>query len=336
MINDKKFKILLLFAGGTIGMVHNIQTGALEPAQNSNELLNEVPELNQIVELGFEFVVNIDSSNICPDHWTMLANRIAENYDKYDGFVVAHGTDTMAYTASALSFALQGINKPVVFTGSLIPLREIGSDARNNLVYACMTAELDIAEVCILIGNKIMRGNRAKKKHESFIAAFHSPNYPELGELGRPITLNQWRKKRDGNNLSVQPNFDHNITLIKLFPGFDPYILDNAIEHGTHGIIVEGFGPGNVPFLEHTIIPHIKKAVEKNIPVIITNQMEYGKTNLQSYEAGLKALEVSAISGKDMTVEAVVTKLMWVLGFTKDMKQIGYLMSKDLAGELSV
>ena len=316
-------------------MIRSRKTGALEPAQSACDIVREIPEIQKHLKLDFKMVVNIDSSNMNPSHWTELAKTIEKLYDKYDGFVVVQGTDSMAYTASALSFALQNLSKPIVFTGSLIPLEEIGSDGRNNLVYACLTATLDIAEVCLAFSNKILRGNRSKKRHESFAAVFHSPNFPNLGELGRPTILNDWRKKRRKRVLKVAPNFDKDISYVKLFPGYNPEILDRIIERKTHGIIIEGFGPGNVPFLEDTIIPQIERATSKNIPVIITSQMEKGATNLSSYEAGYYAQKAGAISAKNMTTEAAVTKLMWVLAKTKKTSEIKKIFQKDLAGEIN-
>jgi len=329
-------KICLLFCGGTIGMVRNKKTGALQPAESSLDIIRDFPEIQKFVNLDFKMVVNIDSSNMNPSHWTDIAKKINSLYDKYDGFVIAQGTDTMAYTASALSFALQNLSKPIVFTGSLIPLDEIGSDGRNNLIYACLTAALDIAEVCLVFANKIIRGNRSKKYHESFVAVFHSPNYPVLGELGRPIVLHDWRKKRRKRTLKFQPNFNSNISLLKLFPGFDPEILEKVIDRGADGIIIEGFGPGNVSFLENSIIPQIEKATKKGLPVILSNQMEKGVTNLGSYEAGLYAKKAGAISSYNMTTEATITKLMWTLAKTKKLSEIKTLFTKDLAGEVDL
>lgn len=328
-------KICVLFAGGTIGMVRERGTGVLRPAVDASDIIRDIPELQKAVQLDFKKVMNIDSSNMNSGDWTILAESIAKYYADYDGFVVLQGTDTMAYTASALSFALQNLSKPVVLTGSLIPMSELGADARNNLIYACLTASLDIAEVCIIFANRIIRGTRAKKHHESFVDVFHSPNHPYLGELGRPTVLYDWRKKRRKRVLKFQPSFEANISLLKLFPGFDPDILERVIDRGAKGIIIEGFGPGNVPFREnYSIIPLIEKATDKGIPLVIANQMEHGVTNLSAYEAGYMAAKAGALSSYDMTTEATVTKLMWVLAQTQNLSKIKKLMSKDLVGEM--
>src|SRR3989338_605274 len=329
----KKPKICLLFCGGTIGMVRNRSTGVLEPAQDASEILRLFPELQKIIQFDFKVLVNIDSSNMSPDIWTQIARKIHELYDLYDGFVIAHGTDTMAYTASAISFALQNLNKPIVLTGSLVPLNEIGSDGRNNLIYACLTATLDIAEVCIVLSNHIIRGNRAKKFHESFSALFHSPNFPVLGELGRPIKLEDWRLKRRDRKLKYEPRFDSNISVLKLFPGFDPAIIDKVLARKAHGIILEGFGPGNVP---SNIIMQIEKCSKRGIPLVLANQMEKGITNLTSYAVGFEAFEAGAISSKDMTTEACVAKLMLVLAQTRKLGEVKKLMESDLVGEMSI
>lgn len=333
-------KICLLFAGGTIGMIRNRETGALQPASNAMELIQNFPELQKIIQLDFKMICNMDSSNLNPTHWTEIAKTIHTLYHNYEGFIVVQGTDTMAYAASALSFALQNLSKPIVFTGSLIPTSEIGSDARNNLIYACLTATLDIAEVCMIFSNMILRANRTKKFHESFVASFHSPNYPLLGELGRPIHLNEWRKRRRKRVLKFYPYFDSKISVLRLFPGFDPNTITRVIEGKAHGIIIEGFGPGNVPFLENSIIPKIEESTQKNIPIIITNQMEKGVTNLNAYEAGLYAHKAGAISSHDMTTEATVTKLMWALSKTEKLKpkkqlaEIRRIFENNLAGEM--
>jgi L-asparaginase len=330
----KRPKICVLFAGGTLGMLKNRRTDALEPATGAAELIQQIPEIQKYLQLDLKIITNIDSSNMAPSHWTEIADKIHSLYDRYEGFVVIQGTDTMAYTASALSFALQNLSKPVILTGSLIPLSEIGADARTNLIYACLTAAENIAEVCITFSNKIIRGNRAKKHHESFTDVFHSPNYPCLGELGRPSSIYEWAKKRRKRILKVQSKFDEKISLIKLFPGFDPKILDRVIDRGAHGIIIEGFGPGNIPFMDNSILPQIKKCTKLGIPLIVANQMERGITNLNAYEAGLEAKKAGAISSHDMTTEAVVTKLMWALANKKSIKEIKKTITTPLAGEM--
>jgi len=330
-----KKKIGLIFTGGTIGMQMDPETQTLKPARDAMALLKDMPELLSIVDIGIEHVMNIDSSNMQPSDWTLIAQRIHELYDQFDGFVVAHGTDTMAYTASALSFAFEDLGKPIVFTGSLIPMSELGSDARNNLVYACMTATLDIAEVCVVMANKILRGCRVKKHHESFVAAFHSPNYPELGELGRPIIIHEWCKKRHDRKPLLKPVFEPKISYLKLFPGFDPFIITSAKKRGAKGIILEGFGPGNVPSLENSVISEIRDATEQGIPVLITSQMEKGAVHLESYEAGMLAKSAGAISAGDMTTEAAVTKFMWALAQSTEPKTVEALLQNPKAGERS-
>jgi L-asparaginase len=329
-----KPKVAIIFAGGTIGMVQDPKTGSLTPATDSSFITEQIPELSAKIDIDFLPVFNIDSSNMTPNHWKTIAKKIEELYDQYDGFVVAQGTDTMAYSAAALSYAIQDLGKPVVFTGSIVPMSEIGADGRNNLIYACLVATLDIAEVCVVFGNKIIRGNRAKKNHESFVDVFHSPNFPLLGEIERPIRLNEWRLARSNSKPSFKPEFESNVRLVKLYPGFDPEMFDTHIEKGIKGIVIEGYGPGNVPFLDNSIIPKIKQFRQNNIPVVIVSQMEHSITNLNSYEAGFMAKQAGAVSAQDMTTEATLTKLMWLLSQHSDIKTIETQMETNLAGEL--
>jgi L-asparaginase len=329
-----KPKIAIIFAGGTIGMIQDPKTGSLTPAKDGKFITEQIPELSAKINIDFLPVFNIDSSNMTPNHWKIIADKIEEIYNQYDGFVVAQGTDTMSYSAAALSFAIQDLSKPIVFTGSIVPMSEIGADGRNNLIYSCLVATLDIAEVCVVFGNKIIRGNRAKKNHESFVDVFHSPNFPLLGEIERPIRLNEWRQQRSNKKPTFKPEFESNIRLIKLHPGFDPETFETHIEKNVKGIVIEGYGPGNVPFLDNSIIPKIEKLHAAGIPVIVTSQMEHSITNLDAYEAGFMAKQAGAISAQDMTTEATMAKLMWVLAHYKKIEDIESQMQANLAGEL--
>jgi L-asparaginase len=326
-------KIKVLFAGGTIGMIRNQRTGALEPADDMGPIFKIMPELQREMQLDFEPVMNIDSTNMKPSDWGVLAERIQKDYDKYDGFVVAQGTDTMAYTASALSFALQSLSKPVICTGALMPLNELGTDGRNNFIYACRLATHDLAEVAIVFGSKVIRGNRGTKYREAFFDVFESPNFPLIGELLRPIQLNDWRKKRRKRIPKFNSSFNSNVAVIKLFPGFNAEFLEHMIESDIEGIVLEGFGPGNIP---KALIDTIHQGIGKGIPIVVDTQMAHGRTNLAAYEVGYKALKAGVIESLDMTSEACITKLMWILAQTKNMQKIRKMMLTDYAGEITL
>lgn len=325
-------RIKILFAGGTIGMIRNRQTGALEPAQDLESILQLIPELQSEMKMEFQNVMNLDSTNMKPDDWSTLAKIIKQQYANYDGFVVAQGTDTLAYTASALSFALQNLSKPVICTGAIMPLNELGSDGRNNLIYACRIAVSDLAEVAIVFGDKIIRGNRATKYKEGMFDVFQSLKFPLLGEIQRPIKLNEWRKKRRKRIPQFITRFNNKVAVIKLFPGFQPEYLQGMIDFGIQGLVLEGFGPGNIP---HNLIEILKKAIDRGIAIMVTTQMEEGQTNLAAYAVGYNALQVGVIEAKDMTTEACVTKLMWCLAQTQDPHELRTMMSTDYCGEIT-
>lgn len=327
-------KICLLFAGGTIGMVPDAATGALKPAQDIKAILDVLPEIRKEIDIEVEYLFNLDSSNMQPSHWEQIAQKIQKLYDQYDGFVVAQGTDTMAYTASALSFILKNLGKPVVLTGGMMPLAELGSDARSNLTYALLVATMDFGEVMIVFGSKIMRGNRCSKYMESFTNAFHTPNFPLIGEIYRPIRLFDWRFARNSQKkLSLKTGFNNNIAVIKLFPGYNPGRIKSHLAHDIDGVIMEAFGPGNIPFLENSLLPFLKQAQEQKIPVVICSQMEHGTVDLDSYECGQKARDLNVISGGDMTTECATVKLMWTLGQTDDFAEAKKMMEGNLRGE---
>lgn len=332
----KKPKILLLFTGGTIAQIKDPVLNTLVPAKTPEDILKLVPEIRDHFDIDYHFIVNLDSSNIQPKHWIELAQTIYGVYAKYDGFVVTHGTDTMSYTASALSFALQNLGKPVVLTGSQLPPDALGTDAKNNLINAFRVAAEDIAEVVIVFGDKILRGNRSSKRSESSFDAFWSPVFSDLGRVRLDVELFNHHKKRN-NTLKpkLSTDFSEEVFVFTLTPGVKPAYFDMLLGHGIKGFVVEGFGAGNVPSYENSIIPSIKKAVDKQIPVLINSQCAAGVAKVFLYQTGKVAAETGAISAEDMTLEASITKLMWVLGQTKDIKKVRKLIKDNIAGEIS-
>lgn len=330
-----KKKIHLLFCGGTIAMSRK-KDGTLAPALAIKDLLKLIPEVADTANLSYEFVVNIDSTNMDPSIWTDLGQRIYKNYSLYDGFVVTHGTDTMAYTASAMSFAIQGLTKPIVFTGAQKPPGDLASDARSNLINAVKIATTGIPEVCIVFGTEILRGSRAQKKSETSLNAFWSPDAQALGTISiEPQIFPERIIKSKLKKIKFQPKFESNVMFYQMFPGLKNKYVEMAISNGSKGVILNSFGAGNVPTGNYSLIPALKKAKEKNIPVIITTQCVEGSAHMFLYEPGFAALKTGAISALDMTSEAAVTKLMWILAQTNDPKKIKSILQKNLVGEVS-
>ncbi len=331
-----KSHICLLFTGGTIASVMDEKINALVPAKTPDQLLSLAPKLADEFDIDIIFIDNVDSTNIQSSHWTKLAKSIEQNYDKYDGFVVSHGTDTMAYSASALSYALQDLGKPVVFTGAQLPPDHISSDAKNNLVNAFRIASMDLGEVVIAFGHEIVRGNRATKQSETDFNAFQSPIYPILGKIRTEITMYGDYKRRDKTRkIKVFPEFVSDIFVLTITPSLNPKFFDLLIDNGVKGFIVNAFGTGNVPNKENALVWCIKKANEKKIPVIISSQCIGGTARMLTYEVGITALEAGGIPGADMTVEAATTKLMWALGQTNDINEVKSIMKRNISGELT-
>ncbi len=338
-MNLKKYikpHILLLTTGGTITMVRDGKTGSLVPARSSDELIGHFPEVKNIAQITKKEVINIDSTNIQLDHWQKIARAIYSSYHEYDGFVITHGTDTLAYTASALSFMLQNLNKPVIMTGSQMPLGEVGSDARNNFINSFIAATKDIHEIAVLFGEKIIRGTRAKKISAFHLNAFESVNEKPIGEVGLAIKLFEHRRRRCAKKIKTAYNFNKNVFLLKLFPAISPRIFDKIIEMGYEGIVIEGFGAGNIPTVENSILPGIQRAVNKNIPVVIGTQCLLGEVDLSLYEVGMKAARIGAIPAFDMTLETTLCKLMYALGTTSDLKTVEKIMKTDICGEIKI
>lgn len=332
-----KPSLLLVYCGGTIGMRQDPVTGALRPHFAPEDMLRAAPMIQKYYNVNAHFVTDMDSTNIQPHHWSEVASVIAREYDNYDGFVVAHGTDTMAYTATALSFALQNLGKPVVITGAQVPSEKLGSDGPENLTHACqVAATLDLAEVAIVFGTRILRGNRSTKISESERNSFISPVFSDLGaiRLEPQITYPNIRR-RSGAPLKLKNGFEGNVAAIQIVPGLQPSAVNAVIDSGIHGLILESFGPGNVPNQENSLLPCIQRAKEKSVTVVISTQCIYGTTRMYMYEVGQRAFEMGVLPSRDMTPEAAYVKLKWVLAQTRDNKEIAELFLSDIAGEVT-
>jgi L-asparaginase len=331
----KKPKILLLFTGGTIAQVYDAKFGALRPAKTPEDILRLAPELKEHFTIDYKFIANIDSSNMQPNLWTTIAEVIYKAYENYDGFVITHGTDTISYTASALSFSLMNLGKPIVLTGAHLHPDAEGSDAKNNLTNAFHVASMDLAEVVIVFGSWILRGNRSSKKDEGSLETIWSPIFPELGRIRMDIELWHFSPQRTHKkNPLLQTGFEENIMVYNVFPGLRSDFLDVVIGKGVKGIIIRGFGPGNIPIKENSLVESIKKYTSQNIPVVISSQTAVGLTKISLYETGVAAQRLGVISTEDMTLEATITKLMWTLHQTSNMDTIRTLMRKNIAGEI--
>ena len=328
---DKK-KILLLTTGGTIASIPGGE--GLEP-RRSEVMELALDQLRNFYEITVDDVMCLDSSNITPEEWQLIARHIFERREGFDGIVVSHGTDTMAYTASAVTFMLPDIDLPVVFTGSQLPLADMLSDGPDNLRTAFAMAASGHPGVFLAFDRKVMLGCRAVKVRASGFSAFESVNARYAAQVSnRGLVVDERVLPRSTGPARLCPQISQNVFLLKLTPGLNPAVFDMLAAMGYRGIVIEAFGLGGVNVL-HKGLRGIRRAVEDGISVVVTTQCLYDSANLEVYQVGGKLLELGVIQGRDMTSEAAMTKLMWALGQGLEPEQIAELFSRNLAGEVT-
>lgn len=343
--SDAQPRVLIIYTGGTIGMVQNPRTGAHEPLDFSH-LISHVPELSQ-VKISYttlQFNPPLDSSNMNPELWKNLAQLIVDNYAGYDGFVVLHGTDTMAYTASAISYMLQKLSKPIIFTGSQLPIGVLRTDGKENLITAIeIAASKDrigmpmVPEVCIYFQGSLLRGNRSKKLSSEEFHAFQSPNYPPLARVGVHITwAHHYMLPNNYTPDQLTPNFRMccDIVVLRLFPGITWQTIHSMLHiPGLRGVVLETFGAGNA-MTYGWFLDELRSAVQRGVVIVNVTQCLGGSVEMGIYETGNSLQNAGVISSGDMTTEATIVKLMFLLGQGKSQQEVEEAMRVSIAGEI--
>ncbi|HJV46524.1 MAG TPA: asparaginase [Bacillota bacterium] len=324
-------RILLLATGGTIASVPGEE--GLAPGLMVHELLHYLPDHNETIQLDSINLMNVDSTNMQPESWVEMAQTVYDHYDSYDGFVITHGTDTLGYTSAALSYMLQNLSKSVVVTGSMIPISFEESDAKRNMMDAIRFACENVGGVYVVFDGKVISGTRAVKVKSKSNSAFMSINFPYIARFdGLHVHYLEHVPVGERGPVKLDTSICNEVFVLKLFPGITPEIFD-YIKQTYRGVIIESYGNGGIPFKNRNLLPKIDELIEAGVAVVITTQCLEEGTDLQRYEVGRKLSKKLIISPQDMNSEAIVTKLMWVLGKTNNLGQIIEMMETPIAND---